>query len=394
LPKLTSIERELLYDNEGCLKCRRVFVPHHSTDCPNNFPNATNYKPLTQSFVDLIKKRVKRPIASITSTLNIDEVSVPSVPTTVAAVMGMSSNPTGYTASNRISVIEGDDFSDDSVSPLAVDPPSSPAVPLSSVLTAHPDDLAPLIVPHLYWHCCASGPDNKFPVELKALIDHGADTVFISNKFALSLKLKCRKLFKTMSVEMAMPNKEDKQVVNMTEWVKLSLYDPSGTWASKSIRAVVAPSLCAPVILGLPFLSHNKIVIDHEKRTVIAKESRFDLLNPKPTAQPRPQKKKLKEILHDLQEDCKLMVAELKMICAERACKIRNHLEQVKPVDHVAAIRSCLEELNAQDQLIQLGELVKTKYKDVFAPIPHLDDLPTDVYCRIKLKDATKTFTT
>jgi hypothetical protein len=30
----------------------------------------------------------------------------------------------------------------------------------------------------------------------------------------------------------------------------------------------------------------------------------------------------------------------------------------------------------------------------VFNPIPHVDQLPTDVYCRIKLKDVSKTITT
>ena len=88
------------------------------------------------------------------------------------------------------------------------------------------------------------------------------------------------------------------------------------------------------------------------------------------------------------------MVAELKMVCAEHACKIRNNMEKIKPLDHIAAIRSRLEELNAQDQLHWLGESVKNKYKDIFAPIPHLNDLLSDVYCRIKLKYTTKMFTT
>jgi len=37
---------------------------------------------------------------------------------------------------------------------------------------------------------------------------------------------------------------------------------------------------------------------------------------------------------------------------------------------------------------------MKEKHKDIFEPIPHLDELPTDVYCCIKLKDITKTFAT
>lgn len=149
---------------------------------------------------------------------------------------------------------------------------------------------------------------------------------------------------------MPMPNEGEKQVVNMSKWVMLFLYDMSGGWTSKSISTVIAPSLCALVILGLPILLPNKIVIDHEKQTVIAKDSRFDLLNPKlPSSLCAT--KKIKENFHDLQEACKVMVAALKMVCEKRACKIKNYMEEVKPVDHVVVIRSCLEELNAQDQL-------------------------------------------
>jgi hypothetical protein len=38
-----------------------------------------------------------------------------------------------------------------------------------------------------------------------------------------------------------------------------------------------------------------------------------------------------------------------------------------------------------------MSEAVKTKYSKVFNLIPHVDELPTDVYCHIKLKDASKT---
>src|ERR1700692_3197800 len=59
-----------------------------------------------------------------------------------------------------------------------------------------------------------------------------------------------------------------------------------------------------------------------------------------------------------------------------------------------AAIRIRDETLAAQKQLDRLSNAVKDKYSKVFNPIPHVDELPTDVYCRITLKDATKTFTT
>jgi hypothetical protein len=53
-------------------------------------------------------------------------------------------------------------------------------------------------------------------------------------------------------------------------------------WTSKTIRAIVAPGLCSPVLLGMPFLSHNHIVINHEARTAVDKSTGFDLLHPLP----------------------------------------------------------------------------------------------------------------
>jgi hypothetical protein len=41
-----------------------------------------------------------------------------------------------------------------------------------------------------------------------------------------------------------------------------------------------------------------------------------------------------------------------------------------------------------------MSDVVKTKYSKVFNLIPHIDELPTDVYCCIKLKDTSKTITT
>ena len=195
-----------------------------------------------------------------------------------------------------------------------------------------------------------------------------------------------------MPVEVAIPGEGKKRTIILSEWIKLRLYNPSGLWTSKTVHAVIAPSLCVPVLLGLPFLAHNKIVIDHDTRTVIDKTCGFDLLNPTPPPAPKPPKQKLKDFFCKLKDDRKLLVAELKMVCAERLCNIKQNFEDVKQVDAVAAVRQHIEILNSQDQLNCLSDAVKTKYKDVFSEIPHLDELPTDVYCRIQLKDASKTF--
>src|ERR1700683_5537270 len=111
-----------------------------------------------------------------------------------------------------------------------------------------------------------------------------------------------------------MPEEGKKRVTELNEWVKLSLYDVSGQWTSKTVRAVIVPSLCAPVTLGLLFVMHNSIVIDHADRTVIDKVSGFDLLHPPPPPMPKLAKQTLKQFFLQLKADHTLMLAELKMV--------------------------------------------------------------------------------
>jgi hypothetical protein len=122
LARLTETERRLLFDNEGCLKCRKVFVSHRSANCPDGFPNAANYKTLTQSFVDHIKmRRNKKPVAVIMQSTNDTSASSSTAP--VAAIMGSSSTAIAYMPSNSSNVLEGDDAdSDDTMSPLFTAP--------------------------------------------------------------------------------------------------------------------------------------------------------------------------------------------------------------------------------------------------------------------------------
>lgn len=95
LARLTESERCLLSDNEGCLKCRKVFISHCSVTCPDGFPNAVNYKTLTQSFVDYIKMhRNKKPVAAVMQPTNDNSTSLSTAP--VAAIMGSSSSAIAY----------------------------------------------------------------------------------------------------------------------------------------------------------------------------------------------------------------------------------------------------------------------------------------------------------
>jgi hypothetical protein len=250
-------------------------------------------------------------------------------------------------------------------------------------------EAAPLHVSHLYWRCLTSGNTNEFPVIFEALIDHGSSAVLISEDFARQLGLRRKQLREPYIAELAMDNDGQKNEFRFSEYVKLQLHDPSSLWSSKAVRAIVAPGLCSPMILGLPFLSHNNIVVDASARTVIDKKCNFDLLHPKVPPK-KAVKKKLKEFFKELQQDRKLVVAELKMVCHDRWQHTRDKFEKVKPVDPVAAIRQRIEILAAQKELEKLGLKMKSEFKDVFSEIPHLDELPTDVYCRIWLKDASK----
>ena len=82
-----------------------------------------------------------------------------------------------------------------------------------------------------------------------------------------------------MNISLTVSESNNHVVQTLTEWVKLRLYDPNDSWTARTVHAVVMPGLCTDIILGLPFLHMNRIVIDHEQNTCIAKEVNYDLLN-------------------------------------------------------------------------------------------------------------------
>ena len=115
--ELLDSKRKFLNENEGCLKCRCFFVEYPAVNCPNDFPNPATYKSLTQSDADCVKHGCEKPIASVgfsnapsTSATTVspsDQMSHP-----VAAVLGMSHNPTAYIVPNTSSMIGSLDVDD------------------------------------------------------------------------------------------------------------------------------------------------------------------------------------------------------------------------------------------------------------------------------------------
>ena len=133
--------------------------------------------------------------------------------------------------------------------------------------------------------------------------------------------------------------------------------------------AMIASGLCAPMILGLPFLIHNNIIVDASARTVIDK------------------KIGLKEFYQELQEDHKLMVAELKMACNDHLIHTQHKFKMVALVDVTATVQQHIEILAANKNF-------RNSDSNERREIPHFDELPTDVYCQIKLnvKDSADTY--
>ena len=61
LPKLTPGERNIILNHQGCFKCRRLYVDHVGANCPNDFPPAESYKPLTVKHAEAVRDSKNKP---------------------------------------------------------------------------------------------------------------------------------------------------------------------------------------------------------------------------------------------------------------------------------------------------------------------------------------------
>ena len=310
----------------------------------------------------------------------------------------VSPNPVAYVATNMQSVIADDpDYSDSDDSNWAHVHCSSPCttvvsstkIPASTVKQiGEKVGPAPFFEPHLWWHCSTDVSDFMLQT-INALIDPGSHAVLICADLVDTLLLHCRLLHKPKIIELLMESNGQKSQIVLHEYVKLRLYNPSNYWQSRTVQVIITPTLCAPVILGLPFLVHNHIVIDHADRTVIDKISGFDLLNPKPLVTPLPPKPKLKNLFTRVMATRKLVSTELRL-----ACQKYYHMPiTVEPINIIMAVQQTFKNVTAKVDLERMGTKIMNEFMDIFEPIPHINKLPTDVYCNIELKDATQKIT-
>ena len=141
----------------------------------------------------------------------------------------------------------------------------------------HP--LPPLHSESLVWHCHLDGPATLGLIH-DTLIDDGAQVVLIHKSLACETGLLLHKLHTPVSLGHAFSQSPAlSSPILAMHWIKLSLSSIDMTYTSCTVRTLIAPdSLAYLLILGLPFLSHNHLVIDPSSRSVVDKDSGYDLL--------------------------------------------------------------------------------------------------------------------
>ena len=394
IPKLTDAERDLLRKNEGCFKCRKFFAGHIAGQC-TTWPDPNTYRTLTAT--DATAARTNHPNTTVAAITDLNSVNT----TAVAAVRAIS--PLAATSGV---LGNGTDSSDDEY----VD--------------------TPLFVPHLLWQALILNPNgHTLPRPTTMLIDGGCPTVLIREDVASSFELRRFCLLEPQQLGNAWG--EENKVA--TEWVKLNVSSVCSSWSSRMVRAIVAPRLCAPVLLGRPFLKFNDIDVDHRNDRVIYTPTGLDLLHipipmpPPITLTPQQRRNRLAEeerkqnaLREEIRNRWHQQLLQGLMEAAkggERQKRIRTFdnawqayqtkslnlgkviYDNSSPVDSnhlkrssycpVAAVREQVEELAFTEQLKQEDANLKRQYVDRFPEdIPHIDELPTDVYHRIRLKDA------
>ena len=354
LPKLTPAERAIIFEHQGCFKCRQLYVDHKGANCPNGFPSPNSYKALTVEHAEAVWDSRNKPRSR--------------APGLVAHV-GFSA----VTETMPSSVLgEGEEDSADSEEYVR----HPPASPFSSG--------------HLEWRCRIDGPLVSEPIVVTALIDNGSHSVLIDDELVRRLGLRRRRLPAPQQVRLAMGEEE----VVFLEWVKLRVYSEDQRWTAQVVRAIVVPKLAYPVLLGGPFLKSNKIVIDHEFDRVAAKDDGYQLL-------PAPREVVVEEEravdggashLGDGRGGMAAVLEELRDRTAERKGCVDEASTTTTSLKHFArTLDNRIHILAVLDDLSTHEREVREEFKDRFpTDIPHVTRLLDDVFHRFRLKDPEK----
>ena len=198
LPKLTPTERSILFNHQGCFKCRQLYVDHKGSDCPNGFLAPGSYKPLMAELAEAVRDSKNQPRPQATGP--VAHVGFPEEVGEKTAVLGVGE--------------EDSDNSDEYVQ------------------TGHTPSSSPFFSGHLEWCCHVDGPAVSEPITVMALIDNGSHSVLIDEQLVSKLGLRRRQLRSPQRVWLAMGEGE----VVFSEWVKLQLRSPDQQWTARTVQ--------------------------------------------------------------------------------------------------------------------------------------------------------------
>ena len=283
-PPLMQNECDLLHNHDSCNKCHKFY-----TDCGRNCENwldAHFYQTLTlQDALDAKSRKINKPDNRNAVTATMPHADFNNVyNASMAALLG--NNPSYNMPRNMYDNNKAEWAM--SALPMSHIHEVNAILPSSSIpfnLGSGSDtsdknafncevSKAPLIVDHLTWDANVFGR-NEFPTTINCLLDNGAHLILIRPETITDLMLPIRKLETLISVTLALEGKKTISVFH--DYVYLQLASGNNEWMSKTVCALLAPGLCSNILLGLLFLAHNNIVIDHTAHTVIDKELGFDL---------------------------------------------------------------------------------------------------------------------
>jgi Aspartyl protease len=115
-------------------------------------------------------------------------------------------------------------------------------------------DLGPLKCKHFIWKCTIDGPLSEFPLKVSTLVDNGCHLMLIRPDIVQKLGLPIHTLHTPEPVDVTIKNGKEKQKYILKKFVILGVTSIDQQWSSRRIQVIIAPNLCMPLILGIPFL--------------------------------------------------------------------------------------------------------------------------------------------
>ncbi|KAJ8520332.1 hypothetical protein ONZ45_g2797 [Pleurotus djamor] len=391
VPKLTQDERALLHEHNGCTYCRKFYAGHRRCQ---NWPDARTYKTLTWEMAQQARKLNR-------SGKNVAAVSVDPVP---------EASTSGSTADEEVVYYDVDGI----VAAVAAAPASNkassyvceflsaaiptPACPIP--LTEEPP-LAPLATPQLTWDCHLFCPDSNSSHPCNgALIDDGSSVVLIKESFADALGLKRRRLRRPVPLGSAFSGVSSDILLH--DFVAIVPHNSDYTFRSAvTLQAIVSPSLCTDVILGGPFIRANRLLVDLDKNSCIARLDNSLSVDLTSSSRKIPSQPISSRRFVPLSEKRKSFNSKRRMFQSKefsdrlQACYVASQggseLPEKDQAYVMSAVKDRIDSLAFQEKLRTLDAQEKERYKDMFpSDIPPVHRLPDNIYHHFVLKEPTR----